>query len=42
MTKTEMLNKLLKQSGWEVTTEKDEDGYKKAVATDNKTERAAV
>lgn len=41
MTKNEMLSKLLAQSGWTVTTDKDEDGYKIAVAT-TKTERAAV
>lgn len=40
MTKTEMLKKLLKQSGWEVTAEIDEDGYTKAVPT-TETERAA-
>lgn len=33
MTKNEMLLKLLAQSGWTVTTETDEDGYKKAVAS---------
>ena len=42
MTKTEMLRKLLAQSGWTVTTEKDEDGYVKCVATETETERAAV
>lgn len=42
MTKNETLLKLLAQSGWTVTTDKDEDGYKIAVATDTETERAAV
>lgn len=38
MTKDEMLNKLLKQSGWVVTTETDDDGAKIAVATDKDAE----
>ena len=42
MTKHEMLLKMIAQSGWTVTTDKDEDGYKIAIATDTKTERAAV
>lgn len=41
MNKIEMLNKLLKQSGWEVTADTDEDGCKIVVAT-TETERAAV
>lgn len=35
MTKNEMLNKLLAQSGWLVTTETDEDGYAVAVAANS-------
>jgi hypothetical protein len=39
MTKNEMLLKLLAQSGWTATNEKDEDGYVICVASE--TERAA-
>lgn len=37
MTKTKMLHKLLQQSGWTVTAQTDEDGYKVAVASEDKT-----
>ena len=36
MKKNEMLTKLLEQSGWIATTETDEDGYRVAVAKDEK------
>lgn len=36
MTKTEMLRKLLQQSGWTVTNQTDEDGYKVVVASEDK------
>ena len=41
MTKNEMLLKLLNQSGWTVTTDTDDEGYAKCVATE-KTEKADV
>ena len=34
MTNLEMLNNLLAKSGWTVTTETDEDGYTKVVASE--------
>ena len=39
MNKNEMLLKLLEQSGWKVTTDTDDDGYRIAVANVEK-ERA--
>jgi hypothetical protein len=36
MNKNEMLLKMLAQSGWKVTTNTDEDGYRVAVAKDEK------
>lgn len=41
MNKNEMLLKLLNQSGWSVTTDTDEDGYAKCVATDETEEADA-
>ena len=39
MNKNEMLLKLLEKSGWKVTTDTDEDGYRIVVANDERRER---